>query len=36
MDALKSTSAKYFIMEHDNPNDATRFAKRSLEAAIKY
>jgi sugar phosphate isomerase/epimerase len=36
MDTLKSTSAKYFIMEHDNPNDATRFAKRSLETAIKY
>ena len=33
MAALKSTPAKNFIMEHDNPKDATRFAKRSLAAA---
>lgn len=27
-----STKAKYFVMEHDNPNDADRFARRSLES----
>ncbi len=27
------TGAKYFIMEHDNPSDFDRFAKRSIEAA---
>ncbi|MBL4805660.1 MAG: sugar phosphate isomerase/epimerase [Rhodobacteraceae bacterium] len=36
MDALKGTSAKYYVMEHDNPNDATRFAKTSIDAAKKY
>ncbi len=33
MAALKGTPVKYFVMEHDNPKDATRFAKRSLAAA---
>lgn len=27
------TQAKYFVMEHDNPNDIERFALRSLETA---
>jgi sugar phosphate isomerase/epimerase len=27
------TGAKYFVMEHDNPSDFERFAKRSIEAA---
>ncbi|QPC86325.1 TIM barrel protein [Mesorhizobium sp. NBSH29] len=27
------TAAKYFVMEHDNPNDFERFAKRSIDAA---
>ena len=27
------TPAKYFVMEHDNPNDLERFASRSIEAA---
>ncbi|XDA99964.1 sugar phosphate isomerase/epimerase [Sulfitobacter sp. LCG007] len=31
--ALKGTAADYFVMEHDNPNDPERFARRSLEAA---
>ncbi|MCJ8325394.1 MAG: sugar phosphate isomerase/epimerase [Rhizobiales bacterium] len=33
MVALKKTNAKYFVMEHDNPSDAARFAKRSIAAA---
>lgn len=33
MVALKKTKAKYFVMEHDNPSDAARFAKRSIAAA---
>ena len=35
MAALKGTKAKYFVMEHDNPKDAARFAERSLAAASK-
>lgn len=32
IDRLKSgTPAKYFIMEHDNPNNLARFAQRSIE-----
>jgi sugar phosphate isomerase/epimerase len=34
MAALRTTGAKHFILEHDNPKDATRFAERSL-AAVK-
>lgn len=30
---LNKTNTKYFIMEHDNPNDEQRFAERSIEAA---
>jgi sugar phosphate isomerase/epimerase len=33
MAALKGTPAKHFIMEHDNPKDAKRFAERSIAAA---
>ncbi len=33
MAALKATPAKNYVMEHDNPSDAARFAKRSLAAA---
>lgn len=34
---LRSKSkAKYFIMEHDNPSDASRFAKRSIAAVSKF
>ncbi|WP_417684103.1 sugar phosphate isomerase/epimerase family protein [Roseibium sp.] len=36
MDALKSTPARLFVMEHDKPNDATRFAKRSIASAKNY
>jgi len=32
----KDTSAKYFVMEHDNPSDADRFARRSIETAKKW
>ena len=36
MAALKErTKVKYFVMEHDNPKDAERFAERSLAAAQK-
>jgi sugar phosphate isomerase/epimerase len=32
--AIKAkTPAKYFVMEHDNPNDLERFASRSIAAA---
>jgi len=30
------TKAKYFIMEHDKPADAARFAKRSIASARKF
>ena len=33
MAALKGTKAKYFVMEHDNPKDPERFARRSIAAA---
>lgn len=33
MAALRATPARHFIMEHDNPRDATRFATRSIAAA---
>jgi sugar phosphate isomerase/epimerase len=35
MKALETTNCKYFTMEHDNPKDAERFARRSLESAQK-
>ncbi len=28
--ALRGAGCEYFVMEHDNPNDATRFAQRSF------
>ncbi|MFA6157630.1 sugar phosphate isomerase/epimerase family protein [Mesorhizobium sp.] len=31
-----NSSAKYYVMEHDNPNDMERFARRSLAAAKTY
>jgi sugar phosphate isomerase/epimerase len=33
MAALENTRVKYFVMEHDNPKDAERFARRSIEKA---
>ncbi|MCB9993712.1 MAG: sugar phosphate isomerase/epimerase [Hyphomicrobiaceae bacterium] len=30
------TKAEYFVMEHDNPSDVDRFARRSIEAARKF
>ena len=33
MAALKNTGVKYFVMEHDNPKDAARFAERSIATA---
>ena len=32
----ENTRAQHFVMEHDNPSDIERFAKRSLEAASSY
>ncbi|ODT05857.1 MAG: xylose isomerase [Mesorhizobium sp. SCN 65-20] len=32
----KNTPAKYFIMEHDNPADFDRFARRSIAAAKSF
>jgi sugar phosphate isomerase/epimerase len=35
-DAKASTKAKFFVMEHDKPSDAVRFARRSIEAVKSY
>jgi len=32
IEALKAADVDLFVMEHDNPSDATRFATRSIEA----
>jgi len=34
--ARTKTAARYFIAEHDNPSDITRFARRSIEAIKSY
>lgn len=34
--ALIAGGTKHFVMEHDNPNDHQRFAKRSIESARKF
>lgn len=36
MAKLRTTPCRHFIMEHDNPNDAARFARRSIEAARSF
>lgn len=36
MDALRQTRCMHYIMEHDKPSDAERFARRSLISAKKY
>ena len=36
MAALKGAPVKVFVMEHDNPSDAARFAERSLDAAKRF
>ena len=33
MSALRQTSCRHFVMEHDNPSDDQRFATRSIAAA---
>ncbi|MFZ2103261.1 MAG: sugar phosphate isomerase/epimerase [Oricola sp.] len=33
MEALRRTQARWFVMEHDNPSDHARFARRSIETA---
>lgn len=35
-DAKALTKARYFVMEHDKPSDAIRFAKRSIAAVKSY
>ena len=35
-DAKAHTKAQYFVMEHDKPSDAIRFARRSMEAVKSY
>jgi sugar phosphate isomerase/epimerase len=32
----EKTKAKYFVMEHDKPNDIDRFARRSIESVKKW
>jgi sugar phosphate isomerase/epimerase len=34
-DAKANTKAKFYVMEHDKPSDAIRFAKRSI-ASVKH
>jgi sugar phosphate isomerase/epimerase len=34
--AQAKTKAKYFVAEHDKPNDALRFARRSIESVKKW
>jgi len=36
MASLRDTAARLFIMEHDNPSDDERFARRSIAAAKTY
>jgi sugar phosphate isomerase/epimerase len=36
MAALRGAGVRHFIMEHDNPSDDARFARRSLAAAKTY
>ncbi|WP_172292173.1 sugar phosphate isomerase/epimerase [Pseudoruegeria sp. HB172150] len=36
MTALRSTPCRYFVMEHDNPSDHARFARRSIASAQSY
>jgi sugar phosphate isomerase/epimerase len=35
-DARAKTRAQYFVMEHDKPSDAMRFARRSIETVKKW
>jgi sugar phosphate isomerase/epimerase len=34
--AKQKTKAQYFVMEHDKPSDALRFARRSIESVKKW
>jgi hypothetical protein len=37
MGALREkTASRVFVMEHDNPNDVARFARRSIDAARSF
>jgi sugar phosphate isomerase/epimerase len=36
MAALAKTKAQYFVMEHDNPSDAARFARASIAATQNF
>jgi sugar phosphate isomerase/epimerase len=35
-DAKANTKAEYYVMEHDKPSDAIRFARRSIEAVKQW
>jgi sugar phosphate isomerase/epimerase len=35
-DAKANTQAQYYVMEHDKPSDAIRFARRSIEAVKQW
>jgi sugar phosphate isomerase/epimerase len=36
MSAIKAPSVRYLVLEHDNPNDYERFARRSFEAVAAW
>lgn len=36
MQLLRQAPVEYFVMEHDNPSDDERFARRSIEAAQQF
>ncbi|MFT6451772.1 MAG: sugar phosphate isomerase/epimerase [Halocynthiibacter sp.] len=36
MGALEQTGAKYFVMEHDNPSDDTRFSRRAIASVRSF
>ena len=36
MAAVHATPAKYFVVEHDKPSDAARFARRSFDNIARW
>jgi sugar phosphate isomerase/epimerase len=36
MTALETSNVKYYVVEHDNPKDVARFARRSIAAARQF
>jgi len=35
-DARAKTRAAYFVLEHDKPSDAIRFARRSMDTLLSF